>query len=79
MTLTTKQKKKIMLAINLIGKGAIPSKRKHLITVIVEGGLVQDVCNVPKDYRVKVIDYDVDTTDRVDHDNNGRACFISEW
>ena len=33
---------------------------KRQIDVIVEGGVVSDIRNIPKDWIVKVIDFDVD-------------------
>ena len=35
-------------------------KMKRQIDVIVEGGVVSDIRNIPKDWIVKVIDFDVD-------------------
>lgn len=52
------------------------------ITVIVEGGLVQDIQGIPKGIRVKVLDYD---SDGIDESHpcakkiNGDWAFVGIW
>lgn len=51
------------------------------ITVIVRGGVIQDIQNIPDDITVRVIDYDADgkSEEDVDRDENGEYCTISTW
>lgn len=52
------------------------------ITVIVSGGLVQDVKGIPKSIRVKVLDYDSDGLDESHpcvKKINGDWAFVGIW
>ena len=55
--------------------------RKKTITVGVYGGLVQWIQGIPKDVRVVVHDYDIDSVGAEDlvRDENGDPCVESVW
>lgn len=53
------------------------------IDIIMEGGVIQEVLNIPKGMSVRVIDYDTDGADPLDlsvspYDEKNK-CYISEW
>jgi len=59
---------------------------KKKITVIVEGGVIQEILDIPDDITIEVHDYDVDTEpDEEDEfnntveDENGDYYWKSEW
>lgn len=52
------------------------------IDIIIEGGVVQGVLNIPKGMSVRIIDYDTETADEDSlsvSPYGGAACFITEW
>ncbi len=53
------------------------------ITVIVEGGMIQDVIGIPKGVRVEVHDYDTEGGDpdieSIETDRQGGRHFVSLW
>jgi hypothetical protein len=52
------------------------------IDVIVEGGIIQEVRNIPKGVTVRVIDYDIEgTTDDLKESpyDPEQQCLINEW
>jgi hypothetical protein len=52
-----------------------------IIKISLEGGLIQDVGDIPSDVRVRVRDYDVEGADdeEIITDENGKECFESWW
>ncbi len=53
------------------------------IDIIIEGGVVQEVLNIPKGMSVRVIDYDTEGGDGEDlsvspYDEKNK-CYITEW
>jgi hypothetical protein len=55
-------------------------RAKHTITVVLEGGIVQEVKNIPPGINIQVIDYDVEGADEVQVSPlDGEACVISQY
>lgn len=59
---------------------------KTIIRVIVEGGVVQDISNIPRDIVVEIRDYDTDQLPDPDdpsnyskEDENGDIYWCTEW
>lgn len=58
-------------------------EKKHII-ITVEGGLIQNIDNIPKDIEVIVVDFDTDGTspeedERVKEVNPGQFAFVRTW
>jgi len=60
--------------------------KKHKIIVIVEGGLIQDISNIPKDIEIEVHDYDCDSEpdpnnkhNNTREDSDGAYYWQSTW
>jgi hypothetical protein len=54
-------------------------KQHHIIHVVVAGGLVQEVRDIPRGVEVKVIDYDIEAAEEFDlqiSPLDGAACTI---
>lgn len=49
------------------------------IVVIVRGGVIQDISNIPTDLVIRVQDYDVEGDENLSFDEDGSPCFISDW
>lgn len=49
------------------------------ILVTVEGGVVQQVDNIPKGITVKVMDFDTDGVEKVLRNEKGEAYVLSTW
>lgn len=51
------------------------------ITIILGGGLIQEIEGIPDDVRIVVRDYDVEGADEqeLSADENGNECFESIW
>jgi len=51
------------------------------IYIDVEGGLIQEIKDIPSDIEIIVRDYDVEGSDgdRITKDDQGRECFESTW
>jgi hypothetical protein len=64
----------------ICGIEAIPIPH-HQITVTVEGGLIQEIENIPPGISVLVMDFDTDGTDEdeVTKTTEGDLCVVSEW
>lgn len=64
-----------------IEPNAQPSAPQHQITVTVEGGVIQDISDIPPDVKVVVKDYDVEGGDPEDMktDDNGDEYFEGIW
>jgi hypothetical protein len=84
--------KNIMLRLKGLVKAALAVKtrlvekvtksRKIEIFVILDGGLVQEIVNLPDNINVTVIDYDTEGADKEDlqiSPVDGELCFISKW
>lgn len=56
-------------------------EEKKKIVIIVEGGLIQEINNVPVDVVVEVHDYDTDGSEpeREETDKDGNNYLKSEW
>jgi len=56
-------------------------KDKKTITVIVAGGLIQEILDIPSDIEVVVKDYDTEGSDEnwLAEDDNGKKCLVSVW
>ena len=55
---------------------------KKEITIIVEGGLIQEIKGVPKNVSVKVVDFDCDEElgDREEvKEVKGRLAWVTQW
>ena len=53
------------------------------VTVVVSGGVVQDILHIPEGMTIRVQDYDVEglTVEeaQLQHDKDGTPCFVSLW
>jgi hypothetical protein len=51
------------------------------VKIIVRGGVIQDIQNIPDDVNIRVFDYDVDgvSNEETGRDDTGDRCMISEW
>jgi len=54
------------------------------ITVIVHGGLVQDIRNIPEEVAIRIQDYDIDgltaeELEKLERDEEGNSCVVSVW
>lgn len=56
-------------------------ERQKIITITVEGGLIQWIAGIPDDVRIVLKDYDVEGADPSDlsRDENGDDYHMSEW
>jgi len=64
----------------LVGK--IIKSKKREIFVILEGGLVQEIVNLPPNINVTVLDYDTEGADKEDlqiSPVDGELCVINKW
>lgn len=55
---------------------------KKEITIIVEGGLIQDIKGVPKNVKVKVVDFDCDEELGAREEVKkvkGRLAWVTQW
>jgi hypothetical protein len=54
---------------------------KHTILVTVQGGVIQNIDDIPTDVRVVVRDYDVDGIDesKLEEDQDGHRFVESTW
>lgn len=54
---------------------------KNKITILVHGGLVQDIIGIPKDVEVEVLDYDIEGADpdNFSQDEDGNDCVKSVY
>jgi len=58
------------------------TRPKREIFVILEGGLVQEIVNLPPNINVVVLDYDTEGTDKEDlqiSPVDGELCVINKW
>ena len=57
------------------------TKERHKIHIFMQGGLIQDIQNVPRGCVVYVYDYDLEGVDPEDiqADGVGDPCTITEW
>lgn len=57
--------------------------KKHKILITVDGGIIQDICDIPDNIEIEVHDYDCDeyeTDDNnVETDENGDEYWKSIW
>ena len=63
-------------------KGDMDANAKHIIQIVVQGGLVQDVRNVPPGIEVQVIDYDIEGAEAQCVEASpldGEACCIATY
>jgi hypothetical protein len=64
---------------NLVARALEYHRQHHTIHVVVAGGLVQDIKDIPAGIEVKVVDYDIETADDFDlqiSPLDGAACSI---
>lgn len=64
---------------NLVAKVLERHRHHHIIHVVVAGGLVQEIKDIPPGIEVKVVDYDIETVDDFDlqiSPLDGAACTI---
>ena len=61
--------------------GVTNMKRK--IIIIMDGGLIQDIANIPDDIVIEVRDYDIEGTsleeDELSEDSSGKQYIASQW
>jgi excinuclease UvrABC helicase subunit UvrB len=60
----------------------IKKSRQREIFVIMDGGLVQEVMDVPDNFTITVLDYDTEGVDREDlkiSPVDGELCLIDRW
>jgi len=52
---------------------------KRVITVVVEGGVIQNICDIPEDIQIVVRDFDVDGSEDNLTEYEGDECVESTW
>lgn len=52
---------------------------KHQIHIVMEGGIIQDIENIPRDVEVIVRDYDVIDEDNYEEDDWGDRYIENVW
>ena len=62
---------------------AVPTSVDAPVTVIVSGGVVQDILHIPMGVTIRVQDYDVEgltvAEAQLQHDEDGAPCYVSLW
>ena len=73
---------KAVLALKTRLAGMVTGSNKREIFVILEGGLVREIVNLPPNINVTVLDYDTEGADKEDlHISpvDGELCLIDKW
>ena len=57
---------------------------KKKLLIVVEGGLIQDIKNIPEGLEIEIRDYDADQysyddLEAMKADEDGRRYFVTEW
>lgn len=49
--------------------------------IFVQGGLIQDIQDIPDGLKIDIYDYDIDGLDEKEltKDGKGKDCYIKEW